>query len=989
MRFILSLIGLLTLIPLSTRASLFSERGVHDLVSTCKEREKALCDTLQSYFDNYQRPGYYVRKPFAIDSLRLNNSVKEVRIYPNENFYAQIFSTDLLKQIYNDLKVLLPVDYTDYRLCLFAKREQPLEELVPNFLRTDSLDERRRFSLDAAVHGTPWVQPTSKPYSVSKGLQNRHLMVWASHGKYYKNKVDRWEWQRPNLFCTTEDLLTQSIVYPFLFPMLERAGAIVVTPRERDSQTAMVVIDNDSRWRAGSYEEQARGKQQWTTVAENQAFAVLTEPLTDGWNPFTLGSARAIETVKQKAEASTVMWKPNFTKSGRYAVYVSYVTLPNSVSDARYVVYHQGGTSTFSVNQQMGGNTWVYLGTFDFSADGKELQGVMLTNQSAQEGVVTADAVRFGGGMGQSLREGRASHLPAYLEAARYYTQWAGLPDGLCNTEGSNNDYVDDLRCRSNYLNNLASNSVYLPSEKGGLGVPLELSLAVHTDAGHRPDTIFGTLSISTNYDVATGDTYPSGISRMASSDLAHWVAIDLVEDMTKLLGKEWTRRQSWDRNYSETRTPQVPSAILELLSHQNFTDMRYAHDPYVKFHIARSIYKSLLRYVNYQHHVTDVVVQPLPVKDMRLELDSKKNRITLGWRPTDDPLEPSARPTHYIVYTKIGNRAFDNGQIVTSPNFSMPVTPGVQYSFRVSALNDGGESFPSEEMTVYRAPNEQARVLIVNGFTRLCGPAFVQNADSVGFLLQKNIGIPWGATSGIAGSQVCFDPRRAGREGEGALGFCTSEWEGKTIAGNTFDFTSEHGRTLARMKEYSFASASVSAVERGDVSLADYDVVDYVLGRQGNSAENLYPAKTFSPAFQVRLTDYTRQGGHLLVTGSHLGSDMQETAERKFLAHTLGVAYAGTIPDDSCATLLGLNMQIPVYNQPSAEHYSVGHPDILVPSSKRGFSAFAYTMGKSAGVAYKGKNHRAITIGVPFECIADEQRREIIMRSILNFLTQ
>ena len=987
MRFILSLIGLLTLIPLSTRASLFSERGVHDLVSTSKEREKALCDTLQSFFENYQRPGYYVRKPFAIDSLRLNDSVKEVCIYPNENFYAQIFSSDLLKQIYNDLKVLLPVDYTDYRLCLFAKREQPLEELVPNFLRTDSLDERRRFSLDAAVHGSPWVQPTSKPYAVTKGLQNRHLMVWASHGKYYKNKVDRWEWQRPNLFCTTEDLLTQSIVYPFLFPMLERAGAIVVTPRERDSQTEMVVIDNDSRWRAGSYEEQARGKQQWTTVAERQAFAKLNEPLTDGWNPFTLGSARAIETVKQKAEASTVMWKPNFTKSGRYAVYVSYVTLPNSVSDARYVVYHQGGPSTFSVNQQMGGNTWVYLGTFDFSAESKVLQGVMLTNQSAQEGVVTADAVRFGGGMGQSLREGRASHLPAYLEAARYYTQWAGLPDGLCNTEGSNNDYVDDLRCRSNFLNYLAGGSVYLPTAKEGLGVPLELSLAVHTDAGYRRDTIFGTLSISTNYDVASGDAYPSGVSRMASSDLAQWVATSLAEDMTKLLGKEWTRRQSWDRNYSETRVPQVPSAILELLSHQNFTDMRYAHDPYVKFHIARSIYKSLLRYVNCQHRVEDVVVQPLPVKDMYVALDSEKNAVTLRWRPTVDPLEPSARPTHYIVYTKIGNRAFDNGQIVTSPNFSMPVTPGVQYSFRVTALNDGGESFSSEEMTAYRAPNEQARVLIVNGFTRLCGPAFVENADSVGFLLEQNIGIPWGEASGIAGAQVCFDPRRAGREGASALGFCTSEWEGKTIAGNTFDFTTEHGRTLSRMKEYSFASAAVSAVEKGDIALADYDVVDYVLGRQCESAENLRPAKTFTPAMQMRLTDYSRQGGHLLVTGAHIGSDMLEAEERRFLAHTLGVTYGGTMPSDSCATILGLNMQLPVYVQPSSAHYAAGRPDILCPASKQAFTAFAYTNSQPAGVAYKGCNHSAITLAIPFECLADEQRKEYVMRAVLAFL--
>ena len=46
------------------------------------------------------------------------------------------------------------------------------------------------------------------------------------------NKKDKgcWEWQRPRLFCTTEDLFTQSFVIPYIIPMLENAGAIVYTP---------------------------------------------------------------------------------------------------------------------------------------------------------------------------------------------------------------------------------------------------------------------------------------------------------------------------------------------------------------------------------------------------------------------------------------------------------------------------------------------------------------------------------------------------------------------------------------------------------------------------------------------------------------------------------------------------------------------------------------------------------------------------------------
>ena len=39
--------------------------------------------------------------------------------------------------------------------------------------------------------------------------------------------------------------------------------------------------------------------------------------------------------------------------------------LPGSVSDAKYLVFHKGGVTEFLVNQQIGGGTWVYLGTLN------------------------------------------------------------------------------------------------------------------------------------------------------------------------------------------------------------------------------------------------------------------------------------------------------------------------------------------------------------------------------------------------------------------------------------------------------------------------------------------------------------------------------------------------------------------------------------------------------------------------------------------------
>ena len=75
-------------------------------------------------------------------------------------------------------------------------------------------------------------------------------------------------------------------------------------------------------------------------------------------------------------------------ETGEYAVYVSYQTLPGSVSDAKYLVFHNGGVTEFKVNQQIGGGTWVYLGTFAFDKGRNDYGMVVLSNESKEKGVV-------------------------------------------------------------------------------------------------------------------------------------------------------------------------------------------------------------------------------------------------------------------------------------------------------------------------------------------------------------------------------------------------------------------------------------------------------------------------------------------------------------------------------------------------------------------------------------------------------------------------
>ena len=114
-----------------------------------------------------------------------------------------------------------PVNY--YRITLYADG-QPIENLIPNFLRKKGKDKERLYG-KIEYKGDAWTQNISKPFKISQGLQERHIAVWQSHGKFYKNDRNEWRWQRPRLFGTTEDLYTQSIVVPYLIPMLENAVA--------------------------------------------------------------------------------------------------------------------------------------------------------------------------------------------------------------------------------------------------------------------------------------------------------------------------------------------------------------------------------------------------------------------------------------------------------------------------------------------------------------------------------------------------------------------------------------------------------------------------------------------------------------------------------------------------------------------------------------------------------------------------------------------
>ena len=969
------------------------------VVGNAQELSQDIRQQIGTYLDNVAKKEIAVGR-VKIDSVAVNG--KNLQLFANMNWADFPFREDNVAEIYQGVTNILPAEFKGYKLEI-RTNNRTIEELVPQSLRSKKDKKAKVFN---PKETKPLVSNISAPYIPTNGLYNRHIAMWQSHGWYFEPKLDRWEWQRARIFQTVEDLYTQSYVLPFLVPMLENAGANVLMPRERDLNTAEIVIDNDGVLKGNSTYVEKTGDKKWMQ-GNGTGFAHLRNYYKDFENPFKEGTYRAVETIKKGTE-TTVEWIPEIPATGQYGVYVSYQTLPNSADDALYTVYHKGGETQFKVNQQMGGGTWIYLGTFGFDAGKSNAYKVVLSNRSAKAGkVITADAVKIGGGVGNVARgeSNETSGYPRFCEASRYWLQWAGIPDYVYSDSKGKNDYTDDYKSRGIWVNYLAGGSEVNPNEEG-LNIPVNMSFAFHTDAGTTlNDSIIGTLGIyCTNSD---NEEFANGSSRYLSHDLTDLIQSNIVNDIRTLHEPNWSRRGMWNKSYYEARVPRVPAMLLELLSHQNFADMRYGLDPRFRFTVSRAVYKGMLQFLCSQYNM-DYVVQPLPVDHLALQFTGN-NEVELTWQPVEDPLEPTAKAEKYIVYTRIGNGDFDNGILVEGTNYRTTISSGTIHSYKVVAVNKGGLSFPSEILSVGQPFQSKGTVMVVNGFDRISAPAdFVAPAPGdtqfAGFLDELDHGVPYLKDISYIGKMKEF--RRAipwMDDDASGYGDSYADYETKVIAGNTFDYPAIHGAAILKAG-YAFVSCSDEAVENGRVSLNDYQTVDLILGKEcqtkmGRGGITPLQYKTFSQPMQEAITAYCNQGGNIIVSGAFVGTDLwdnrlatPEEADKKFATDVLKykwrvgqAALKGKVKSVASPFPM-LTGNYTYHNELNEDSYVVEAPDAIEPASKDAYTVMRYSENNlSAGVAYQG-DYKTYIMGFPFETIRTEAERETLMKAILTF---
>jgi hypothetical protein len=992
-----------------------------------------------------------------VNSVKPDDKGRTTKVSLNENFTYLPITSEYIGDLKNVVRQSLPDSIQNYGIALNVGRHA----LSYYINKIDKLPEKYRSN-------PVFVKPVELWSSYSKGMNNDNIALWHSHGRYYRPGSNAWMWQRPVLFETLEDIYTMSYILPYVVPMLENAGANVMLPRERDINREELIVDNDTNEGGELYSQpyykEKTGSKAWSN-GEEEGFIYDLKDFRDTENPFENGTYRQAATIKKgKGNPSIAAWYADIPKEGFYAVYVSYKTVDNSTTDAHYTVNYSGGSKEFIVNQTMGGGTWIYLGTFPFKAGYSDNEAVVtLTNVSDNAGdyVVTADAIKIGGGMGNISRSSRRSDIyydpstpdnfdeqsvededddedddeededdenddtageatdeetpvaamaevkktgkapsfktsgmPRFLEGARYWLHWAGFPESVYSPYHGSDDYKDDFTCRGHWVNYLAGGSRVLP-DKDGLNIPIDLSLALHSDAGKRSDDSFvGTLGIYYSND---GASYKDGTPRINSRMFTDLVMRQITADIRNTYEPRWTRRSMWDKSYLESRVAEVPTTLIELMSHQNYADMMYGLDPNFKFLVGRAIYKGMARFLAERKN-RELVIQPLPVKCFSIVKERAKGEYKLSWQPTPDPLESTAMPNKYIILERTqGTLGFHKIGETSSTNFSVKVKDNLIHSFKIVASNDGGVSFDSEVLALRNSPDGSPMLLIVNGFTRVSGPAHFSESGRAGFDSENDFGVPYIKDISFSGYQQNFS--RSSGDSFGASG---TNYIGKPIAGNTYDFVENHGRSIANAG-FGFVSSSAAAVESGDVRLLDYPFVDYILGKQkattiGNGKSGVM-YRSFSENVQNSIEEYVEKGGKMYVSGQYVASDAYSDSPR-FIEQVLGtVPYrASSRPSTpraeptADAVKMGLGQRNYTYNNTLCEDiYIVENPDILQSSESVGSTPLLTLSDNNEAVARysKIKKGAVVVMSIPFETIRGQQQKDALMQEIISLLNQ
>ena len=753
-------------------------------------------------------------------------------------------------------------------------------------------------------------QPPAPGQAQPRGaLTGKTVYVSAGHGWQWSGYT--WRTQRPSYprppytGPIIEDHNNAEAVDQYLLQYLWNAGAQVWPVRERDMNGAEVIVDNDALGPGTAYLEAGVWATSTYTGYQGRTYRYAT-------------------TVNGTATA-TAAWAAALPADGRYAVYVWYQPGSNRAPDARYTVYHAGGETVVTVNQQHHGSTWHYLGTYGFRVE--EEARVTLDNRSSVAGkAVIADAVRFGGGTFDDLTgiQTTAPYAPGkpwWEVAAFYHTQRMGVDPDDCPD-----------------FNDVIARPIYARWEHAGTGDDA-VYVSWHTNG--YDGAARGTETYVHNSEVLTRTE--------GSLKLQHAVHTEVIHDIRAGWDPTWADRGEKRENLGELRllwdddpSARMPGTLIEVAFHDNPTDTNALKEPTFQMLAARAVYQGIVHYFEGRDGI-DLLELPEPPTHLAVQ-DVGNGQVRVSWRPspTDAIGLVGDAATGYRVYTSTDGLGWSNGAPVTATTAYTftGLSPGQLLFVRVSATNDGGESFSTE--TLGAGVGNDAEILLVNGFDRLNRTMLVAETDPV-----------------EGPNQRMFLDRM-----------------------NRYDYVVQHGQALSEP----FDSASNEAVRDGLVSLGDYALVDWILG------EESAPDQTLDATERAGLTQFLGDGGALFLSGTEVGWHLDDQGgDPDFYHNVLRSAYAGddagtyAVAPASGSIFAGLAP----FRFDAPGMYDADYPDQLTPVNGS-TAALVYQGGNggTAAVQYQDGCQRLVYFGFPFETIWPSQR-PVVMGRALGFLDE
>jgi len=758
----------------------------------------------------------------------------------------------------------------------------------------------------AATEGKGGQPPVNAQQHPAGFLSGKSVFVSPGHGWYYSSTLGRWATQRPNTWNIIEDMSNAESCLNWLVKYLWNSGANVWPCRERDMNTNMVIVDNTD----SGYSETGS----WSTyngAGYNASFRYTTVSAT---------------------ETATAGWTPDIPADGYYAVYVWYSGGSGITrsTDIHYKVYHTGGVTDVPVNQTRDGYTWRYVGTFHFDAGTNPTKGsVFLSNTSSDTGTqAVADAVRFGGGMGDIVDGGSVSGKPRWEESGLYFSPFMGCDSGG-NTVSAMPRYAE-------WENESWEDSVYVSWHSNAFDGNARGTISFAYSSGGWGGAFNG---------VPGGDILRSKIHN------------ELINDIRAGWDGSWQDRSVTTANFGEinpNNNDEMPASLHEMAFHDNEQDAAQLKDPRFRQLLARAVYQGIAKYFAGRDGIP-VHLLPEPPTHFAAKVDDSGD-IVLSWHAppynTGNGLLGDAA-SDYLVYISDNGKGFADGVSAggnTTYTISSGLTPGATYFFRVTATNQGGESFPTETLAVRYNPDFTNDILIVTGFDRLDRYSMVVTDDP-------------------------HSSKDLHREFLDRM--------------NTYAYSVEYARAIGLCDMY-FDSCSNEAVECGDVVLSDYGVVIWALGEESTTD------KTFSSTEQEKIKSFLNAGGRLFVSGSEIGYDLAGSGNGlAFFQDYLKASYQKDKSNDFSVTgtddgiFSGMSFS---YDNGSQGIYAVESADVIAPRAQS-LACLKYNNTDVAAVQFEGLFPEGTAIGkliylaFPFETAYPQATRDEIMARSLEFL--